>query len=73
MDGDRPCPNDANEWGKVKGCVGCVAGDWMDLSKRLQDGSIAPVDEETPDNDAANIFLRPLTGLLLRYIPLDGI
>lgn len=60
MDGDRPCPNDANEWGKVKGCVGCVAGDWMDLSKRLQDGSIAPVDEETPDNDAAAATTLPL-------------
>ena len=55
MDGDRPCPNDANEWGKVKGCVGCVAGDWMDLSKRLrsQDGSIAAVDEEALNNNAA--------------------
>lgn len=40
MDSDRPCPNDANEWGKVKGCVACVSGDWMDLSSRLQAGSI---------------------------------
>jgi hypothetical protein len=40
MDSDRPCPNDANEWGKVKGCVACVSGDWMDLSSRLQAGSV---------------------------------
>ena len=60
MDGDRPCPNDANEWGKVKGCVGCVAGDWMDMSERLQDGSIAAVDEEAPSIDAAAATALPL-------------
>ena len=59
MDGDRPCPNDANEWGKVKGCVGCVAGDWMDLSKRLQDKSIAAVDDEAPNNDATEAIVLP--------------
>ena len=51
MDSDRPCPNDANEWGKVKGCVACVSGDWMDLSNRLQAGSILPATSSAAGSD----------------------
>jgi len=50
MDGDRPCPNDADEWGKVKSCVACVAGDWMDLSNRLQAGSISASSDALNDS-----------------------
>ena len=40
MDSDRPCPNDKREWEKVQGCVGCVSGDWIDLSNKLQTASL---------------------------------
>ena len=63
MDSDRPCPNDANEWGKVKGCVACVSGDWMDLSSRLQAGSIlsntsSAAGGDGGENDASTMPLR---------------
>ena len=40
MDSDRPCPNEKREWEKVRHCVRCVSGDWMDLSNQLQTGTL---------------------------------
>mmetsp|Transcript_14097 Transcript_14097/g.40431 ORF Transcript_14097/g.40431 Transcript_14097/m.40431 type:complete len:438 (-) Transcript_14097:312-1625(-) len=57
MDSDRPCPNDANEWGKVKGCVACVSGDWMDLSNRLQAGCILPPGDGEAESDEPAVSL----------------
>ena len=48
MDSERPCPNDEIEWKTVQGCVGCVSGDWMDLSNRLQAGSLDDTGSATP-------------------------
>mmetsp|Transcript_16994 Transcript_16994/g.37001 ORF Transcript_16994/g.37001 Transcript_16994/m.37001 type:complete len:436 (-) Transcript_16994:143-1450(-) len=45
MDSERPCPNDKREWEKVQGCVGCVSGDWIDLSNKLQTASLGDANE----------------------------